>query len=532
MLGFDAYTKSIIGTIIKQRISLFLVKRNVINYPIFLKQSGNKPAENSIIDMLYDVFVTELGYYGDPSVYEEYAFASILIEEPDYDFLSNDAATSIRKAREALKKQFAKAAQTLFKVGDKNSGLPSSTVTQLDNVFGFLTQAKFQREIPKYAENYNAYYGTGPTGIVSQYRSFKSAFLVPTDKKGINTIKSPFYVEYFYRLKTSSPPLTGTQREYYNYFSNKDNIIATTNPPSAKAGPEGSPQVDDPGDPLLNFDKNFDRGIRLMFNLSAGLGQDQLDATPQNWSHWPFVPTDNLPFFKGDKKTYTDLFPLPFLSAYTKGEEAPDLLKRGSDSFASILFNVLSIISTRPTAKKGYFQGKYNNKLLSGDFKLNFYALLASNYWNSIYPKGDKPKVPTADSGPKFWPPALQWSKSLVSLEIKEENPEIGKDPCYAYFPMIVGEFVDTTGMMKDQDPQLLEELLKTDTITYLSSLVPATISASPLAETIKKQLQLNKINLTRLSNFGPDSTNPFNTKEEEKGLDNMLINLINFDEE
>ena len=512
----------------------------MINYPIFLKQSGNKAAENSIIDMLYDVFVTELGYYGDSSVYEEYAFASILIEEPDYDFLSNDAATSIRKAREALKKQFAKAAQTLFKVGDKNSELPSSTVTQLDNVFGFLTQAKFQREIPKYAENYNAYYGTGPTGIASVYKSFKSAFLVPTDKKGINTIKSPFYVEYFYRLKTSSPPLAGTQREYYNYFSNEDNIIATTNPPSAKNGAEGSGTKIEKDDPLSDFDKNFDRGIRLMFNLSAGIAVKKDDS-----GYVYLEPTDALPFFKGDKNIYADLYPLPFLSAFSLSEFAGfslgknNLGQRDASSgyFLSALWLTLQAEGFAPEKKKGYLEGSFNNKYSPGlkdgkpiiSYKPNFYTLLASQYWPSIYPKGTKPQVPTPTSGPKFWPPALQWSKSLVSLEIEKENNK-KLDPCYAYFPMIVGEFVDTTGMMKD--PQLLEELLKTDTITYLSSLVPVTTSGSPSAETIKEQLGLNNINLAKLSNFGPDSTNPFNTKEEEKGLDNMLINLINFDEE
>ena len=215
MLGFDVYTKSTIGTIIKQRVSLFLVKRGVINYPILLKQANSKQARTTIAEQFFEKFVVELS---KQQIYEEYAFASIFIEDPDYDFLSNDAATSIRKARKSLKQQFIKISKAYFdKIAgkeekEKESAVPSAAD---DDVFGFLAEAQNQREIPKYAENYNLFYATGPTGIVSQYRSFKSAFLVPTDKKGINTIKSPFYVEYFYRLKPSfNPTLPGADRDW------------------------------------------------------------------------------------------------------------------------------------------------------------------------------------------------------------------------------------------------------------------------------------------------------------------------------
>jgi len=535
MLGFDAYTKSTIGTIVKQRIALFLVKRAVINYPILLKQAKSKQGRQTITKKFFDKFVVRLNKQGR---YEEYAFASIFIEDPDYDFLSNDTATSIRKARKSLKQQFEEVSSDYF---DKIAGEvlevegEKSTASSAadDDVFGFLDQKEFQREIPRYAENYNLWYST-PAGLGSDWKSFMSSFLVPTDGKTINTIKSPFYAEYFYRLKTSSPPLTGAQREYYNYFSKEDNIIATTNPPSDINGPEGKIQAPHPDNPLLDFDKNFDRGIRLMFNLSAGIEVSDVSGSVY------LEPTNALPFFEGEKDVYTDLYPLPFLSAFSLPEKFhyhPNLW--------SALWLTLRAVGFGPTKKKGYLEGNFYNTYSPGvyngqpvtSFKPNFYTSLASSYHLSIYPKGapQKDYVSTTDSAPKFWPPALQWSKSLVSLEIASETkpgaPNILGEPCYAYFPMIVEEFVDETGEMKD--PQLLEELLKTDTVTYLKSLIPKSPESSvDQFKVLKEQLVANEENLNTLSSVQPTLGNPFNTKEEEKGLDNVLINLINFDEE
>ena len=541
MLGFDAYTKSTIGTIVKQRIALFLVKRAVINYPILLKQAKSKQGRQTITKKFFDKFVVKLNKQGR---YEEYAFASIFIEDPDYDFLSNDTATSIRKARKSLKQQFEEVSSDYF---DKIAGEvlevegEKSTASSAadDDVFGFLDQKEFQREIPRYAENYNLWYST-PAGLGSDYKSFRSSFLVPTDGKTINEIKSPFYAEYFYRLKTSSPPLTGAQREYYNYFSKEDNIIATTNPPSDINGPEGKIQAPHPDNPLLDFDKNFDRGIRLMFNLSAGIEVSDVSGSVY------LEPTNALPFFEGEKDVYTDLYPLPFLSAFSLPEKFhyhPNLWSAlwltlrdtGGKTFES-------------TKESGYLEGSFDNTYgyidkdgqSATSFKPNFYTSLASSYHLSIYPKGapQKDYVSTTDSAPKFWPPALQWSKSLVSLEIASETKPGGAyplgEPCYAYFPMIVGEFVDETGEMKD--PQLLEKLLETDTVAYLKSLIPKSPkspeSSGDQFKDLKKQLVANEENLSNLSFVQPTLGNPFNTKEEEKGLDNVLINLINFDEE
>jgi len=544
MLGFDAYTKSTIGTIVKQRIALFLVKRAVINYPILLKQAKSKQGRQTITKKFFDKFVVELNKQGR---YEEYAFASIFIEDPDYDFLSNDTATSIRKARKSLKQQFEEVSSDYFDeiAGEVLKGEKSTASSAADDdVFGFLAEPQFQREIPRYAEIYNLWYSM-PDGLRSDYKSFRSSFLVPTDGKTINEIKSPFYAEYFYRLKTSSPPRAGAQREYYNYFSRDDKIIATSIPPSAKPAPEGSAAafsniaVFDPNDPVEEFNKNFDRGIRLMFNLSAGI-----DLKKDDKGFVYLEPTNVLPFFEGEEDVYTDLYPLPFLSDFSLPEKS-----HYHPNFWSALWLTLRDTGAKtfqPTKEKRYLEGSFDNT--SGyidkdgqsatSFKPNFYTSLASIYWSSIYPKGEHLQVPTPDNQAKFSPPLLQWSKSLVSLEIASETKPGGAyplgEPCYAYFPMIVGEFVDETGQL--DDPQLLEKLLETDTVAYLKSLIPKSPkspeSSGDQFKDLKKQLVANEENLNTLSWVQPTLGNPFNTKEEEKGLDNMLINLINFDEE
>ena len=403
-----------------------------------------------------------------------------------------------------------------------------------------MTQKKFQREIPKYGP-YNLFYGKGPDGHLSGLQPFESAFLTPTDGKTIDTIKSPFYVEYFYRLKPdyNLAPSFGI-REYYNYISKQDKLVITSDPPSSNF-PFGSGDAD--FGPLSEFDKNFDRGIRLMFNLTAGIA---IKKDPSGYFY--AEPTDNLPFFKHKKDTkkttYTDLYPLPFLSDYNLVDPGPNYAKynygkregTSGGSFLSALWLAQQALNFGVKKKKNYLEGKFFNEYNSGvkdgkavvSSKTNFYTQLAVSYYSSIFPQGTTPQIPTPANQKRFWPPALQWSKSLVSLEAADKVKI--KDPCYAYFPMIIGELVDTTGIMNDT--QLLEGLLKTETVTYLKSLVPKTSVGVASNEFLQKQLEFNNINLALLSSFGPDSTNPFNTKEEEKGLDNMLINLINFDEE
>ena len=82
MLAYDSYSKSVIGSVIEQKIRLFLNVRKIVNFPVFQSLSSASPDVNLISDELFKSFKEELGT-GPSGVYYEYALSSILIDTPE-----------------------------------------------------------------------------------------------------------------------------------------------------------------------------------------------------------------------------------------------------------------------------------------------------------------------------------------------------------------------------------------------------------------------------------------------------------------
>jgi hypothetical protein len=95
---------------------------------------------------------------------------------------------------------------------------------------------------------------------------------------------------------------------------------------------------------------------------------------------------------------------------------------------------------------------------------------------------------------------------------------------------MIVGEYIDLSANTAD-DASLVDKLLEEKNIKYLKTLVKTSGEDDPAAHIsgVIQSFALNEMNIQLLS---AENSSPFDTSIAEKGLDNMLLNLINFDEE
>tara|TARA_R110002110_G_scaffold28120_3_gene101445 strand:- start:1569 stop:3170 length:1602 start_codon:yes stop_codon:yes gene_type:complete len=533
MLGFDAYTKSVITSIVEQRIRIFLIKRKIIDLPLIEKYFGNPALKSPILKKLFHNFKSQLTFKDD--VYEDYAFASILIKDPDYSFLSNDASVSIAKANTALADTFDRVATTLFK-----GAAPSTTDSSSDlaDPFSYLKQPQFQREIPYYAQQVYQ-----PTSVL---QPFDATFLWSDQhddgQRLISQIKSPFYIEFFYRLKPDvkvALPLATVPRENYNYYSKHDKVLGYI---PGKNGP-GTYLIDKLTETPAAFNSNFNRGVRLMFNLTAAMDlftspkpvlnyKEHAHAHDYKSGH-PLVPSKQLPFYAGGGVAFRETYPLPFLSNFNQ-VAATNYWDNNNLYFNSPLAAALGVfsqnigISANVVKKKAnYFRGPYEPEW-------NTYNAASKTY-------GKAPKEASFyydishNSHPMPNAQYLKRSKSLISFEheknmVFQGKPIKGLDVVNLYFPMIVGEYIDLSANTAD-DASLVDKLLEEKNIKYLKTLVKTSgeDDATGYISGVIQSFALNEINIQLLS---AENNSPFDTSIAEKGLDNMLLNLINFDEE
>ena len=358
MLGFDAYTKSTFGTIIEQRMRLFLVKRAIINIVLtdFYKDIITNTTKEEVNNLFFEKFKTTLR---DVGIYEEYAISSILLEEPDYDFLSNDPAETIKKSTDLLRTTFFKICNESIWLADpvaaakaaKNQGNPS------ENIFNYLKSPSDQkaagvellhrREILPYAPQFMEHIGAKlnpgkrdwlgypwhrPTPGADAYGTNISMHLSPyhaamanaswqavLDQAPISLMAGPFYLEFFWRLKPEMveklDPADSPSR--YLYYSPSDVTFMKPYKTMGKTM-SGSLFTDDPAAETIfrapySFWKSFDRGVRLMFNMTsvieeskaadptdAGTGNaETVDAHSLAGPNYPFRPSEFLPFYFG-----------------------------------------------------------------------------------------------------------------------------------------------------------------------------------------------------------------------------------------
>jgi len=507
MLGFDSYSKSIIGSIVEQRIRLFLTKRKIINIPVFKTVSESDSVTIGLIgEKLFEFFKAETG-----DLFYYYAFSSILLNTPDYNFLINDDAESLKKAEENLRDMFDKILLDFFE------GESPDQNNQVDNskLFNFIKEPKYQRDLPPFKAkltkeqlNVQKLDGIPPFADV-----LSKIFVKDSKQKLIYQMPQPFYVDFFYRYKGEDQELLKYE-PLLKYVSSGDGIGVTEDPATA-------------------FDVAntglFNRGARLMFNLTSGITQptgstDSFDL----FNYYPLQPSRFLPFFSAQINNisppkFVRDYPLPFLSTnvprITGKSSVFETTNRPTSGESPVygptfLYGVVRKIQNgngaKPLKEVHWIKDKdgYATSKDSLD-KHYFYALKSAG----AYPEFKK------------WN-ELMWSKSLVCFDyLPESNPP----EMYAYFPMIIAEYVSESG---EDDETIISKLLETKEVklfNYVIDKTKITEKETSLVDIIIKNEKghgaLGKANISLLF----DNTT---IKIQEEKLDNMLLKLINFDEE
>tara|TARA_R100001594_G_scaffold149696_1_gene208272 strand:- start:1937 stop:3532 length:1596 start_codon:yes stop_codon:yes gene_type:complete len=530
MLAYDSYSKSIIGTVVEQKIRLFLNIRRIVNLPVFETVPSTTPIANQIVNKLFDLFVLELK---DQGAYYEFAFCSIFINSPDYDFVTNDESVSLQKAEESLRLAFVQIASTekLF-----NEASSPDAFNNPDLLFNFLKDKKYQREIPKFSRK--LFLGSQTdTFIKGKIGGIKSKDWLGTDilkassnEKTISELMkndSPFYVDFFYRKKPNVK-IADNDKEYrYSYIGEGD-------------GYEGK----------IQFQTNKDfayRGARIMFNLTSAITANTTEPDVfGKIKYFPLNPSRFLPYSlnllnildvqnPSKARTYVEKFPLPFLSNYqntkltntdpsSPSNRLADSAGLGEPTFlSSVVFKLQ--FGTNPdnlfdAGSPHFLSGRTKSKY---EVDSNYFLALRKALGNVLN-----------------WD-YLMWSKSLVCFEVLASiEQSIPSDEfLFCYFPIIVAEFVDETNTLSDD--QIVEKLIQTQEAKFLQN----SIDFEELNKKKSSPVDIIVVNEENLKNIKTNykttisiggATQQINTFEQldsvSKELNNTLSNLINLDGE
>tara|TARA_Y100001973_G_C5190410_1_gene330608 strand:+ start:585 stop:2225 length:1641 start_codon:yes stop_codon:yes gene_type:complete len=546
MLAYDSYTKSVIGSVIEQRIRLFLNIRKIVNIPVFTSTVANTSTANDVADVFYKHFKNELGL-GANGLYYDYAFSSILIDSPDYDFITNDRSTSLQKAEESLKNIFEdiiNKKEFFSGTGDMQEPIDTSK-----SVLSFLKDTRYQREIPRFVKKLKlgditdifVKENNKNVGSLSDYW-LKTDLLTPsknefTIQQMMDTNESPFYIDFFYRKKPSIK-IGEQDREYrYSYQGEGDGYSNSQLP--------------------FQTGKDFAyRGARIMLNLTSALSiNTSVVSSYGKIKYYPIKPSRYLPYYlnliniinqdfnvQSNLRTYVDEYQLPFLSVYQnigKNADVPANTLAAAKTFSgdtvqtflsSAVFKLQTGLNPDNIVSDGsphYFTGQYKTKY---DVDKNVFLKM----------KKEHPKSKTDFD-------FLMWSKSLICFETSELNAdeETTMGNLYCYFPMIIAEFIDETNELTDQE--IIDKLLDSEQVKLFDNVIDKeklfeSLGTNNIVEENEKNIQKlleNYISPVELDLAGttaklyPEGNNPFQQIiNASKSLDNTLLNLINLDGE
>ena len=479
MLGYDAYSKSLLFSLLDQKIRLFLLKRSVVNLTVFIKfqKTGSIGLKKSMIDKLFALFIKQLKNEGR---YEEYSIGSILVETPDYNFLINDTATTLNRAEESLKKIFDEIFSNAFPL---ETGVELKEAGSNEDVdFSFIKDKELIREV----------------GTYDNYDYLKNSKMI--DLFGENK----FYVETFWRENNNKPELFYASTEEKN----------------------------------KNSSLGFVRGARLMVNITSllelvdsqrppnaapGIDKSTIspDLKPGNfYEKKSLKPGSSVPFYNNNLYLDTKDYSLPFLSKFIEtkfGDGSSYTYDIKINEYNSMLDLAIKAVFTT-----GVSLGKGNNWIYSDEtaFGTSGTKLKPDSKFN-FYTKLDNKNLDSEN---------LKWSKSLISFEVFEEikmdifpgNNEFVPYPASTYklyFPIVLGEYISKSG---ETDDQIIQKLLTNNQIIDFLKKVN-------IKEIIKLLSPENLIDQTEqlyISIFGEGVSN------EDDLLNKMLLKLINFDEE
>ena len=616
MLGFDAYTKSNFGAILEQRIRIFFSKRFLINYPVILqiKLSNNEVEINNLVNTTFDTFKKELE---KENLYYHYAVSSLLLDNPDYDFLTNNEQDTIELADESIKKIYSDTVKDIL--GSYNADI---TLSETNKLFSFLKSPTYHRLIPSYSDPGDKEYSGFKEDLLDFERKIPNGnkinntieFIAPGSQAfsglsskekaeneelrfkdqgrnvPISKIPSPFYIEYFWRMTPNQESVGPDPFSNEKKFGQKyGDAIKTFKELRQKYYYAGEAEKD-----KYIGDFKFQRGVRLMYNLTAFI--KEMDKTykvklknktytfitlePKEW-----LPMHGLDNYENVPNKKAHPFPLPFLTDFNdvnNGEQSflqNASLKMARSTSPSKMKAKENINPSNITLKNDLYFTNYTNDYGKTSGKITF-DVNKNFYWAYSklinYPKVDFFK--------------MRSSKSLISFEIESINPPIkaGKvvgmaDYLNLYFPIILAEELEVEELSGDavevkahsttidQIPafqKLVENLLSgdNDQIKFLRSTMKydgvkssLTVKKTDSTDLLKDIISKNEKNLEEMmkneqsakkeeaiynsipeparSNLFPDGPVYekavfFDTTEIENSLDNLLLNLINFDEE
>tara|TARA_R110000772_G_scaffold181686_6_gene292999 strand:- start:483 stop:2363 length:1881 start_codon:yes stop_codon:yes gene_type:complete len=625
MLGFDAYAKSNFGAILEQRIRIFFSKRFLINYPVILqiKSSNDGDEITNLVEITFDTFKKELE---GKNLYYHYAVSSLLLDNPDYDFLTNNEQDTIEFANESIKVIYSKIVKEIL--GSDN---PDVALTETNKLFSFLKSPTYHRLIPSYSDSKGDLLNFERKNTLNETTEFKAPGsqallgLTPIEKAEneklrfqdqgrnvpISKIPSPFYIEYFWRMLPSVKQAKATSGKDFKKRL-KDNSEKRFGQANLVAGNAIITTFEELRQKYYYAgvaEKNkyigeykFQRGVRLMYNLTAFI--EETDNTykvklgNQTYTFRTLKPKQWLPMFglnnyENVPNGKADPFPLPFLTNHisenTANFEGTDF-KQGASSFLQNAYLKMAR-STNPTEMKAKKSKNPTNITLKNDlYFTNTYGIESGNqilkvnknfYWGYE----DSKNYSNVD----FF--KMRSSKSLISFEIESINLPPNSDGKVTgianylnlYFPIILAEelsddtigpigvgaidFGGVTELKEDKFIDLVDKLLSTNKqIKYLRSTmdytetkkfltVEKTASFSFLENIIKeneknlktmmeseakakeKEELYNTIpefikNIVFPDGLKYDKAVFFSTTKIENSLDNLLSNLINFDEE
>ena len=321
MLGFDAYTKSNFGAILEQRIRIFFSKRLLVNYPIVLQiKSSNNTAEiNTLINTTFGTFKKELE---DKKLYYHYSVSSLLLDNPDYDFLTNNEQDTIELANESIFNIYSQTVKDIL-----NTSNSQQTATQSEELFSFLEDQTYHRLIPSYsdpgfasnesfkedlldfqkqpvgytledvppgANEFKAPGSPALTGLSEEEKEKNEELRFANN--GINVpisrIPSPFYIEYFWRLLPADKQTYDTEgNKFFLFLANPTNtqlefgkergtLIQNFKALREKYYYMGAKEREQFaslfGDDTKKGTYKLQRGVRLMYNLTAFIDETNI----------------------------------------------------------------------------------------------------------------------------------------------------------------------------------------------------------------------------------------------------------------
>tara|TARA_R110002020_G_scaffold14313_6_gene50843 strand:- start:16393 stop:17847 length:1455 start_codon:yes stop_codon:yes gene_type:complete len=484
MLGYSQYSQVSCSLIVQQKIRVFLLSKFIFNRGVigFLKNSSlaTGSIQQSVVDIYYALFVD---FLKDSGIYEEYLFTSLLVDEPNYDFITNEETATITKAEDALKEVFFKTFKEIVGLKGEQEADSSPTQSSIQLFLSSLVEGGRLRSIPKYENgdvidvNYdhnapeNADTYVGKKEEKAKKLGARNLYLINSEKE-INEmfkqtdIKDVFYLETFYRVKKEATEKLSENEIKRGQFLSITEIVDYVKD-NKDRGIEG---------------KDLVLGIRLMLNTTGLIDFSKVNTQVQEQTVLKEMPIAY--------KEALSAFPqfLPFLNGAGGWF--------GKESYLSALFRfgLQQPTSTNYLAIKNF--DKMNPSMhLSGE---QFFLTRSKDA------VGD--------------PNSFKFSKSLMAVEKKENL-------FYVYFPIVLSEFVSDSLNVTTEN--LLGGLEKTTTLNALFDQSGAAkfIGFAPVFQVILDILSKGQKDFFLLD---PNSL----VKRQNELLDNMLKDLINFDKE